>query len=334
MSLGNALARLDGKSELTADDSRMLRQIVYGDDSKIAQAEAETLFKLNADAGSHSQEWRQFFVEAMTDYVVRQAAPSGYIDQANADWLVNQMRKIGQVREDEIEMLIHSLEVAEESPPALQSFVLELVKNTVLAKLKQNQGLDGRDVERLRRVIFSRGGDGNIAVTRHEAETLFDINDALNGADADSAWIELFKRAVANAVLFESTWHSDRKTAQKREAWLADTSVHPLRFMAGVASPGAWKAMSEEARDLVHLDFRDHSLDVAYTAQEMVKTSAERLTDDETHWLLERLRRNGAQDKNERAVVGYIRDNAQDSGSQVETLISGLDRLAPAATQR
>jgi hypothetical protein len=231
-------------------------------------------------------------------------------------------------------MLIHSLEVAEESPPNLQNFVLESVKNIVLAKLKQNQKLDGRDVERLRRVIYSKGGDGNIAVTRHEAESLFDINDALNGADADPAWIELFKRAVANAVLFESTWHPDRKAAQKREAWLADTSIHPLHFMAGVASPGAWKAMGEEARDLVHLDFQDHSLDRAYTVQEAVKASAERLTDDETHWLLERLRRNGAQDKNERAVVGFIRDNAQASGSQIKTLISGLDRLAPAAAQR
>lgn len=329
MPLSDALALLDGKSELTADDARALRHAVYGEDATVTQADAEVLFKLNADAGSLSQEWRQFFIEAMTDYVVHQQTPPGYIDEVKSDWLVAQIKKAGRVREDEIEMLIHSLEDAEESPTVLSNFVLELVKNVILTKLKQNQRLDGSDVERLRRVIYSKGGDGNIAVTRHEAEALFDINDALQGADIDPAWVELFKRAVANAVLFESSWHPDRGAELNREAWLADTGIHPLRhIVAGLASSAAWNAMGEEARDLVHLDFQDHFLDRAYEAQRTAKADAEKLTDDEAHWLIDRIRRNGAYDKNECAVVGFIRDNAQSSGAQVEALIAGLDGLA------
>ncbi len=329
MSLSKALGQLDGKSELTAGDAMALRQIVYGGDQCVSQAEAEALFRLNADAGTHSQEWRQFFVEAMTDYVVRQAKPSGYIDQGNADWLIAQMRKAGRVREDEIEMLIHSLETAQESPPSLCSFVFDLVKTAILVKLKQNGSLDRADVEQLRRVVFSRGGEGNIAVTRREAEALFDINDALKGADADPAWIEFFKRAVANAVLFASTWQPDRKAEQDRDAWLADTSIHPLRrIVTGISAPSAWKVMSGEVRDLIHLDFQDHSLDGAYAAKQAVRDNAEALSDDEAHWLLERIRRNGLRDKNERAVVDYVRDNAVSSGAQVNALIAGLANVA------
>lgn len=332
MSLGKALALLDGKSELTADDAIALRQIVYGGDQMVSQPEAETLFQLNADAGSHSQEWRQFFVEAMTDYIVRQEKPSGYIDQANADWLVNLMRKAGRVREDEIEMLIHSLETAQESPPSLCNFVFDLVKTVLLVKLRKGGSLDKSDVERLRSVVFARGGEGNIAVTPHEAEALFDINDALKGGDADPAWVEFFKRAVANAVLFESTWHPDRKAALNRDAWLDDTSIHPLRsLVAGISAPGAWKAMGSEARDLIHLNFQDHSLDDAYAAKRVVRSNAEKLSDAEAHWLVERIRRNGLQDNNERAVVDYIRDNAVSSGPQIDALIAGLDNAVSAA---
>ena len=131
MTLADALQSLDGKSELTAEDALALRRILYGGDIAVTTAEAEALFKLNADAGTLSREWRDLFVEAMTDYVVRQAAPAGYVDQAKADWLVAQVKAAGRIREDEIEMLIHVLEEADETPSALGDFVLATLKALV-----------------------------------------------------------------------------------------------------------------------------------------------------------------------------------------------------------
>jgi hypothetical protein len=161
---------------------------------------------------------------------------------------------------------------------------------------------------------------------------LFDINDAFKGTNADPSWVELFKRAVGNAVLFESSWHPDGDAELKRENWLADTRVRPFHHVVeSLASPGAWGAMSEEAEDLIHLDFQDHSLDRAYQAQQAAEAGAEKLTDDEMHWLLDRISHNGVYDKNERAVVEFIRDNAQSSGAQIEALIAGLNGLPGAA---
>lgn len=326
MVLQDALARLDGKSELGADDALAARRAIYGGGQPIGRADAEALFKLNADAGGLSPDWRQLFVEAMTDYVVRQSDPAGYIDDARAAWLIAQVKQAGRIREDEMEMLIHVLEEADQSPPALSTFALGLVKAYLLWRIRQGQPLAAPDVERLRRVIYAAGGEGDIAVTRHEAETLFDINDALDGAEADPAWTELFKRAVANAVLFETPWRPDRQAEVRREAWLADTHIHPLGRLAGVWSGATAGEMGQEAQALAHFDFQNHDLERAYAADQAMEAKAERLTEDEAHWLLQRIGRNGRIDANERALIAFIRDNARGSSDTVAELLAALER--------
>jgi hypothetical protein len=320
MLLSDALALLDGKKELTAADVVTLRHIIYGEDQAVSQCEAEALFKLNADAGSLSLEWSQLFVEAMTDYIVHEEMPSGYINQANADWLIAQIKTYGRVHENEVEMLIHVLEEADESPVALSNFVLELVKGPILKKLQNGQRLEKDDVERVRRVIYAKGGDGNIAVTRHEAEALFDINDAINTADADPAWLEVFKRAVASAVLFASPWHPDRDETLKNQNWLADPHIHWGRINR--------VDMLEAVREITHLDIDDHIIDHACAAEKETQADAEKLTNEKTHWLIERFRRTGRYDKNERAVADYIRDNARSSDEESASSVAALDEIA------
>ena len=107
--LSDALSALDGKRELTAEDAITVRRIVFGGDAMVSREEAEALMTLNADAGEVSPEWRMLFIEALTDYVVRQQQPEGYVDQATADWLAGVVRQERQVREDEVEMLVHEI---------------------------------------------------------------------------------------------------------------------------------------------------------------------------------------------------------------------------------
>lgn len=330
MTLQGALAGLDGKRELGADDALSARRALYGDGQPLSRDGAEALFKLNTDAGAVSPEWRALFVEAMVDYVVRQSDPAGYVEEARGAWLVAQVKQAGRIREDEMEMLIQVLEEADQSPPALSNFVLGLVKAYLLWRIRQGQGLAAPDVERLRRVLYATGGDGDIAVTRHEAETLFDINDALAGAEADPAWTELFKRAVANAVLFETPWRPDRAAEVRRETWLADTHIHPFGQLAALGadlmSGAALGDMGEEAQALSHLDFQNHDVDRAYAADQAMEAKAERLTGDEAHWLLQRIGRNGRIDANERALIAFIRDNARGSSGTVAELLAALEQ--------
>ena len=61
----------------------------------------------------------------------------------------------------------------------------------------------------------------NVAITRSEAELLFDIADATNEAENDPAWTDLFAKAIANAIMAASGYSApNREEALRREAWL------------------------------------------------------------------------------------------------------------------
>ena len=90
------VAGLTSKSRIAAEDVAMLRHEVFGD-GVVTRGEAEALFALDATAKDKCQEWPPFFVEAVTDYIVHQEKPSGYISQDNADWLIRTISRDGMV---------------------------------------------------------------------------------------------------------------------------------------------------------------------------------------------------------------------------------------------
>lgn len=333
MTLAEALTALDGKAELTADDAVALRRIIYGDTLAVTQDEAEALFKLNADAGSISPEWGALFVEAMTDFVVRQQSPVGYVDEAKADWLIASVSRYRRVRGDEIEMLIHVLDQAEQTPDRLSNFVLDLIKRLILSKAERGRGIARGDVERLRSVLFAGGGQGNIAVSHHDAEVLFDINDALKAApgnlSTDPAWSDLFVRAVANSVMFASPWTPDAAREAQEEAWLADTSVHPLQRLEQVAKTDVVSELKEGFREVVHRDFINRPGETAaVNADEALEAAAAQVTPDEARWLAERIGRSGQVGANERALLDFIRADGGTLDPALEALTGQVD--APA----
>jgi hypothetical protein len=324
--LSHALSELDGKAELTTDDAIAVRRIVFGGDCMVSADEAEALIQLNADAGQISAEWRALFIEALSDYVVRQEHPQGYVDAAKGDWLLTQMRRRQSLREDEVEMLIHVLEQADQTPEEVSGFVVDRVKSAALAGVERNGRLDPMEIERLRRVVFAAGGTNNIAVSRREAEALFDINDALNGAAPDPAWADLFVRAVGNSVLYKPPWKADAAAEVARETWIEDASIHPLRRLAALGkSRQDLSGMLEALREIVHWDFDDHAMDQALAADALLEANAEAVTADEAHWLVERIRKNARFDVNERALLTFIRANADTIDPSFIEAMRGLE---------
>jgi hypothetical protein len=307
--LAEALAQLDGKPRLSADDALTLRRVFYGASQTVTPDEAEALVKLNADAGDAAPEWRMLFVEALTDYVVRQEDPAGYIDDAKADWLIAAMSRDACAREDEVEALIYVLEQADAAPPRYPAFVLETLKAQILGR-DGAKGVTAADVERLRRMLFAAGGENNVGVSRHEAEVLFDLNDALGGGANDPAWSDFFVRAIANAVLYQATWQApDAQTELGREAWLADTKfhlpnlkslLHPLQAIQTPSVGQAW-------RDGVDAD-------------EATEARASQVTPDEAHWLTTRIGK--AADPNVQALLRFLADNASSLDAQLKTLVA------------
>ena len=121
------------RGSLRDTDVRLLRQIFY-EDGIVSPAEADLVFKLNNACPVQHADWADFFIEAITDYVVFQERPQGYLTSANAHWLIDQIAHDGKVdSKTELELLVNVLDKARWSPVSLVKFALEQVKHAVIS---------------------------------------------------------------------------------------------------------------------------------------------------------------------------------------------------------
>jgi hypothetical protein len=313
------------RGAITAKDVRTLRQRVFFK-GVVTEAYAELVFQLNdrlhdkADAA-----WPAFFVEALTDYVVTQARPSGYVSDENAAWLIQRIGRSGHVDTPcELELLIKVLERSQQSPPALVRFALEQVKIGVVAgegavaarRLSEKGAVEDHETELVRRILYAFGGDGNIAVTQPEAEILFDINDGTHHPLNHPSWSDLFVKALANFLMAASGYQvPSRPEALRREAWLDAPPAGVTAFMGRMLTgglEGVWNA------------YRDPSADED-TARRDLTRHAPRASDAEVIWAASRIGSNGRLHENEMALINFLKSH---DAYLHPRLIPVLDRVA------
>ena len=307
------LKDVKNRGQVREEDVLALRRSFF-EDGHISLDEAQLLFEIDQTSGPHDPAWPQLFVEALTDYVVHQETPKGYVTAENARWLMDRIRRDGHVgSQTELELLIKILDTARFAPDTLVTFALSEVKHAVLSgegPLASGRALEpGRvgeaEVDLLRRILYAAGGDGNIAITRPEAEILFDINDATVEAENHPAWSDLFVKAVANHLMFVSGYRAPtRQEALQREEWLEERGS-TVDFLSSMFSGGfraVWDAYSEqsaEERALARLEEEKRQI-----------VLAEEITPVETDWLVNRIGRDGQVHDNERALLKFLREES------------------------
>ncbi|HRK18257.1 MAG TPA: hypothetical protein PK970_04810, partial [Hyphomicrobiaceae bacterium] len=300
------------RGTISSADVAALRRSFY-DDGAISEAEAEMLFRINDACSVSDIDWADCFVEMLTDYVVNQAQPEGYVTTEKGDWLLSRIRKSGHVdSKTELELLINIIDKARWSPESLVIAALDEVKAAVCqgeGPLSSGKALVvGRvsegEVELLKRILYAFGGDGNIAVTRREAEILFDINDACANGENAEGWRDLFVKAIANAVMAASGYRvPNREQALAREAWLNRRGDLTLGSMlSGMASLGgflsSYREQSPEERAIQALE-----------RQKIEIVTAERIEPAEADWLAARIFRDGVKTPNEEALIAFFKEN-------------------------
>ena len=310
--LADLTARLTRAGRITPEDTLAARRIVYAADAVVSPDEAEALIALDEAAAERCSEWGDFFVEALVDYVVHQQNPRDYIDTAKADWLMASLSRDGRIKTDsELEALVRILELATSAPAHLATFALEQVKRAVVEGegplLRGGACEKGRisagEVALLRRLLYAAGSDANTAITRAEAEVLFDINDACRGADNDPSWTDLFAKALAASVMSVSGFQpASREDEARREAWLAQAEPSGLAGIAGFmgrmfsSTPG--RSLTSDGLD----DWRDLN-----ARTDAAEDAAQVISDDEARWLAERIGRDGVFDAAEHAVISFLK---------------------------
>ncbi len=320
-----SVAEIRARGSIKDADVLKLRRSYY-DDGRITPEEAETILALNDACPVQDPAWADCFIETITDYLVDQAEPEGYLTVENAQWLTDRIARDGRVdSKTELELLVNVLDKARWAPQSLVRFALDQVKHAVLegtgplrsGKMLEPGVVSGTDVELLRRILYSFGSDGNIAITRPEAEVLFDIDEATADADNHPSWSDLFVKAIANSVMAASGYAAPpREIALARDAWLdrrGDLSLDAM--LGGMANGlkslfGGYCEQTEEERAIARL-----------TQQKIEIVTHEAVTPAEAAWLAERIGRDGRLTANERALLMFLKAGSPSIDPALRTLI-------------
>jgi hypothetical protein len=306
----------------------------YHCDGVITAEEAETLFRLNDACPIQDPAWPDFFIEAITDHIVNQAEPEGYLTADDAKQLIGRVSRDDVVaRKTDLDLIVNILDKSRWSPVSLACFALRQVRHAVAegkGPLRAAQSPDkGRisepEVELVRRILYAFGGDGSVAVTRPEAEVLFEINDAIADPEASPAWTDLFVKAVTNVVMAASGQAvPTREEAMRRDAWLVDRGeLSPRALLTAMVTSsldavrGAYQEQSSEDWALARLEH-----------QRIEIITNEAITEAEAAWLGERIGRDGRLSANEAALIAYLK---KESPKIHPDLQAAVDRLAQAA---
>lgn len=284
---------------ITADDVLALRRTGWGD-GVIRMAEAEALLALDAQLDERPREWTDFFVEAITEYLIAGGSPRGYVTQDQGDWLIAGLGAGNvPVSPAALELLAKLLDRATFAPENVRTFALAELERSVLTGDSPGCVTEA-EARLLRRVLFAAASDRPAAISRREAEVLFRIKDATLGAANAPDWSRLFVQGVGNYL---SGWSvagavdADRAIALKQ--FMDDSTPHLGRFfarMAGGVGSGLSEIRKPKKRMALDTVVEDAATDRA-------------ITTDEEAWLSRQMAANGQVDPLDQALLDFLNED-------------------------
>lgn len=297
-SIADALSKVGANGFISARDVLFLRRNVFAD-GIVSIAELDALFELGDRAPEGDREWADFFAEAAADFYLREEAPHGYLTDEEFRTLKARVTKNNERASGlELELLIKLMENAARTPDGMGEFVASQLKR-LIAERKGGPHVSAEDAALIRRFLFAAGGAGNVAVTRKEAEFLFDLNDLTARAKNDPAWTDLFVKAIANHLMAHLGYAPpSREEALARHAFMSDHSINVGGFLkrmvgGGLSGFGGRRERSPQAE--------------RNAARSASAAIAERVTSGEADWLADRIGRDGAVHDAERALVAHLK---------------------------
>ena len=239
MDVSGLIGEIKTKQAISAADVMTLRKEIWPD-GNISCDEADVLFQINDLGSDPSEEWLEFFAAAITEYVVNQTAPKGYVSDDNARWLMEKVDHDGAVESAaELELLVRTMEKATGTPEVLQDYVLKQIEDAVLTGKGptrdggslQPGSISDSEVGILRRICYAPGSDGPGRISRSEADMLFRIKDATLSSENGKNWQTLFVQLVGNYLMAYGEYDMlCRAEATRLENFMDDTKPSVRRF--------------------------------------------------------------------------------------------------------
>lgn len=299
--------RVAADGQVTAEEVLALRREGWGD-GIITRQEAEALFAINNTLEERSEEWCDFFVEAVGEYVLNGTDPRLQCDDNEAKWLIAQIDHDGVIESlVELETIVRVIERAENVPTTLKDYVVAQVEAEVMTGIGptrcggelSSSHITPAEAQILRRVVFASGGHGPAAVTRFEAEMLFRLKDETKAEDNAPEWDDLFLDGVSNYLKGFALQNAqlDHDRAKELQAFIADNKPNVGRFIGQV--------IRETPRAANHLGkvFGKKGQGPSFAEQEEAGAA---ITDYEQEWLDKMIESDGEIDDLERRLLARI----------------------------
>jgi hypothetical protein len=298
-------AAVDG--EVSPQELLALRQQGWGD-GIMTREEAEAIFAVNNVLNERSEEWVNFFVEAIAHHVLNGSEPRRQCSDAEAAWLIEQIDHDGVVESlGELEALVQIVETAENVPMRLKNYVLDQVEREVLTGTGPTRcggelsatHITAAECRILRRVIFASGGHGPAAVSRFDAEMLFRLKDETLAEENTPEWDALFIDAIANHLRGYALQNAQLEHGRKLELerFIADNTPNVGRFIG---------RMVQEAPQVANHLGMVFGKKVAEPGFAKQAAKGEQLTDYEQEWLNSMIETDGEVDDLERRLIARI----------------------------
>jgi hypothetical protein len=311
MEFGALAAETASDGRMSTDEILELRRIGWADGT-IGPDEAEALFAANDACAAPTREWCDFFVEALSTFIVQTVPPTGYIDDEMGDELIARIDcdgKLGSMAE--LELLVRVLEIAHNAPDRLKGYALRQVEEAVLngeGPTRHGEltakGINETECALLRRLIFAPASDRPAAVSQNEAEMLFRLKDAALYDVNASEWEKLFVQGVANYLFgFGGNEPLSNDRAAELEKFMSQEGAGIGGFLGRICA--AKPAVDGAFGSL--LDIGPHGPDIDALADE-----AADLTAEESSWLTDLLEADEELDPMEKALLAWVAEETSE----------------------
>lgn len=181
-------------------------------DLEISRSEAEALLALDRMQPESTPVWREFVADAIANHIAA-AEPAGILTGEKAAWLIKSTAPRGRTESAvAFEVIVRSLERTNEAPFSLSAFAIRQLQAAIISgegpaigvRSHFSRTVDAEDAAQLYRILVAAGGTEGRPVSREEADALFDLHDATARSQNDTAFNDLFYRAIANYTLSQS----------------------------------------------------------------------------------------------------------------------------------
>ena len=116
------ISEICGRGSVKDADVAALRR-AFTQKPSLKPADVEALFYIQDACPVQDPVWAEFFIDTVTDYLVRELEPSGYLTHGQGTWLIARISVDGRVRtKTEFDLLVNVLDKSRWAPASLACF--------------------------------------------------------------------------------------------------------------------------------------------------------------------------------------------------------------------